>query len=154
MKDLVLVAWALAVAGCGGGSAAQQLRDAEARNAMAEARLNCEMATNTWNVTDPIVATCVKAVAPNLYRQAVQEDAAELNRLWIPAPEKPTPTWQPQPSFNANAEAPTPMPPPVETPIPDPNTMMSHMPTPAPPVRFIPYTAGGGNPSGYGLLAQ
>jgi hypothetical protein len=61
------------------------------------------------------------------------------------------PQFRPAPTVSTYQAPPVP---PGEVPTVDRCAVMSCAPPPAPATKFIPYTPGGGNPSGYGLLGN
>lgn len=91
---------------------------------------------------------CFKATANALYARSVARDRAEWDAIGpIASPVAPVVAPRPMVAMPYVSSAPS-------VPVPDVCGMMSCPRAPPPPVRFIPYTEGGGNPSGYGLLAR
>ena len=68
----------------------QALRDSEAKRAMAEARLECQMAANL-PPSHPIIETCAKGVAPDLYQQIAARDDARLRNSAYSPPQRVEP---------------------------------------------------------------
>jgi hypothetical protein len=103
-----------------------------------------------YNATPEIHQYCLGSVAIG------NEIRAEARSQYIAGQDDPPPA--PIPVFTPTPMAPAtltmPPAPPTAMPVSDICSVMS-CPRPAPPpVHWIPYTPGGGNPGGYGLLAQ
>lgn len=62
--------------GCASQDTVQRLRESEARAAMSEARLQCQVATNL-PPNNKIVEECARGVAPDNYQRLVARDNAE-----------------------------------------------------------------------------